>query len=123
MEFTGRILKVLPQRSGISQKTGNEWKSQPFIFEYFENPTDRWSDKVLLETMNENIIAQIEEGVEVKIGFGHNVNEYNGRTYNEVRMYKFELVKEQEPAPTEQPVQESTPTPSPTTEEQDPLPF
>ena len=28
MEFQGRIAKVLPVRSGVSQRTGNEWKSR-----------------------------------------------------------------------------------------------
>lgn len=80
-------------RSGTSQKTGSEWKALPFVFEYFENPTDRWSDKVLLETFDTNLIAQIKEGMEVRVGFGHNVREYEGRVYNEVRMYKCELLK------------------------------
>ena len=59
MEFIGRIQKVLPVRSGVSQRTGNEWKSLPFVFEYYERPDDRWSDKVLLETFDVNIMAQI----------------------------------------------------------------
>ena len=35
MEFIGRVKKILPLRSGISQRTGNEWKSLPFIFENY----------------------------------------------------------------------------------------
>ena len=27
MEFQGRIAKILPARTGVSQRTGNEWKS------------------------------------------------------------------------------------------------
>ena len=41
MEFKGRIMKVLPVTSGTSQN-GNEWKKQEFIFEYFEQQTDRY---------------------------------------------------------------------------------
>lgn len=92
MEFQGRIKTVLPMRSGVSQRTGNEWKSQPFVFEYFENPSDRYSDRVMLETFDANIIPNIKENAEVRIGFGHRVREYDGRVYNEVTMYKFELV-------------------------------
>ena len=44
MEFQGRIAKVLPIRQGVSQRTGNEWKSLPFIFEYFEHDSDRYAD-------------------------------------------------------------------------------
>lgn len=90
MEFIGRINKVLPELTGKSQN-GNEWKRQDFVFEYFEHETDRWSDKVLLSVMNDRIAEyDLHEGDEVKIGFSHNVREYNNRTFNEVRIYRFE---------------------------------
>ena len=94
MEFDGRIMKVLPMRSGISSRTGNEWRAQPFVFEYFETPDQRFSDKVLLETLDEKIIPQIVENQECRIGFGHRVDEYNGNTYNKLYMYKFEPITE-----------------------------
>lgn len=99
MEFTGRIMKVLPMRTGMSTKTGNEWRSVPFVFEYFENPSDRYSDKVLLETFDEKIIPQIVENLPVRIGFGHHVREYTSKdgktmTINEIRMYKFESLSQ-----------------------------
>ena len=57
MEFEGRIQRVLPVRSGTSQR--GEWKALPFVFEYFESGDQRWSDKVLLETFDTNIMSQI----------------------------------------------------------------
>ena len=72
MEFQGRVKKILPLRSGVSQRTGNEWKSLPFIFEYFEHDTDRFADTVLLETFDTNVIDNLKEGMEVICGFGHN---------------------------------------------------
>lgn len=95
MEFTGRIKKVLPLRSGTSQRTGNEWKSLPFIFEYFEHETDRYADSVVLETRDDNVIANLKEGMEVRCGFGHRTNDYEGKTYNELRLYKIECVRGQ----------------------------
>ncbi len=92
MEFKGRIKQILPLRSGVSQRTGNEWKAQPFVFEYFENATDRYADSVLLETYDTNVMATMQEGMEVICGFGHRTREYEGRTYNELRLYKFEAV-------------------------------
>ena len=92
MEFTGRVSKILPVRSGTSARTGNEWKALPFVFEYFENPTDRYADRVLLETFDTKVIENIKEGMEVRCGFSHNVREYEGKTYNEVRLYKIECV-------------------------------
>lgn len=90
MEFTGRISRMLPLQSGTSQN-GNSWKRQDFIFEYVEHDTDRWSDKVLLSVMNDRIEEyDLHEGDEVKIGFSHNVREYNMKVFNELRVYKIE---------------------------------
>lgn len=116
MEFNGRILRVLPVRSGTSQR--GEWKALPFVFEYFENGEQRWSDKVLLETFDTNVIAQIgnylkkgqnkkavvENGEYVliaeckcKCGFSHTVRSFDRQdgtraTVNEIRLYKFEVI-------------------------------
>ena len=102
MEFTGRIKKVLPLRSGTSQRTGNEWKALPFIFEYFEHPTDRYADTVMLETFDENVINNMKEGMEVRCGFSHKVRTYqkdgNDITINDIRLYKIECVKAAQPA-------------------------
>lgn len=93
MEFQGRVKKILPLRSGVSQRTGNEWKALPFIFEYFEYPTDRTADTVLLETFDTNVIDNLKEGMEIRCGFGHRTREYEGKTYNELRLYKIESVR------------------------------
>ncbi len=116
MEFEGRIQRVLPVSSGTSQR--GEWKKLPFVFEYFENGEQRWSDKVLLETFDTNVMAQIgkylkkgadgkavvENGecvllgeMKCKCGFSHSVRTFDRQdgtkaTINEVRMYKFEVL-------------------------------
>ena len=116
MEFEGRISKVLPVRSGTSQR--GAWMVLPFVFEYYETPDQRWSDKVLLETMDTNIMAQIgaflKKGPDGKavvendecvllaelncrIGFSHNVRQYDRQdgsraTINNVSIYKFEVL-------------------------------
>lgn len=109
MEFQGRIAKLLPIREGVSQRTGNPWKAQPFVFEYFEIPEQWWSDKVVLETYDAKIIEQLKEGMDVRCGFGHSVREYEGRTYNEVRLRRIEfLSKQQEATATQQQAQQTT---------------
>ena len=121
MEFEGRIQRVLPVRSGTGQN-GNEWKRLPFVFEYFENGEQRWSDKVLLETFDTNIMAQIgkclrkgpdgkavvENGecvllceLKCRCGFSHSVRTFDKQdgtkaTINDVRLYKFEIVAAQQ---------------------------
>lgn len=97
MEFQGRIAKLLPIRQGVSQRTGNEWKSLPFIFEYFEHESDRYADTVMLETFDTNVIDHLKEGMEVRCGFGHRTREYtkDGKTMiiNDLRLYKIESVR------------------------------
>lgn len=97
MEFIGRIKKLLPVRSGVSQRTGNEWKSLPFIFEYFENKSDRYADSVMLETFDTKVIENLKEGMEVRCGFGHKTREYmkDGKTMiiNDIRLYLIESVR------------------------------
>lgn len=119
MEFEGRISRVLPVRSGTSQK--GEWKVLPFVFEYFENGDQRWPDRVLLETMDTNIMVQIgaylkkgndgkavmENGecvllyeLKCRVGFSHGVREYDKQdgtksTINNIRCYKFEIAGQQ----------------------------
>lgn len=127
MEFNGRILRVLPVRSGTSQR--GEWKALPFVFEYFENGEQRWSDKVLLETFDTNVIAQIghylkkgqdnkavvENGEYVmiaeckcKCGFSHTVRSFDKQdgtkaTINDIRLYKFEVLAGAAEQPQQQP--------------------
>lgn len=108
MEFQGRIAKVLPVRSGTSQR--GEWKSLPFVFEYFENPTDRYADSVLLETFDDKVIDHMKEGMEVRCGFSHRAKEIKRQdgsmvTINEIRLYKIESVKKAQPELPAQPTQ------------------
>lgn len=96
MEFIGRIKKLLPVRSGKSERTGNEWKVQPFIFEYFEEDNRRYADEVKLESFDETQIRLIVEGATVRVGFGHRTREINGNVYNDIRLYKIEPVVTQQ---------------------------
>lgn len=90
MKFQGRVKQILPARSGVSQRTGNEWKALPFIFEYFENPTDHYPESVVLETYDTKVIDNLKEGMEIVVGFGHRTREFEGRWYNELRIYSLE---------------------------------
>lgn len=108
MQFQGRIYKVFPLQTGTSA-SGKEWSRQDFIFEFFENQTDRYADRVLLNVMNERIREyDIQEGDNVIIGFGHTTREYQGRYFNDIRMYHFEKVKQVEQPAPEQPKSQQT---------------
>lgn len=135
MKFQGRIKKLLPSKQGVSQRTGNEWKAQPFIFEYFENPNDRYADEVVLETFDTNIIPHLKENMEVIIGFGHRVREFTPTTgdragqpqyINDLRIYSLQSVaKAQAQQGGTNSTSATAPAPQPTAGEQDDddLPF
>ena len=114
MEFQGRVKQILPLRSGVSQRTGNEWKALPFVFEYYEHDTDRYPDSVLLETFDDKVIEHLKEGMEVRCGFSHRTREYEGKIYNEVRLYKIESVKgTQQPAQAQNEAPQAANSPQP----------
>lgn len=129
MKFQGRIKQVLPLRQGVSQRTGNEWKSLPFIFEYFEHESDRYADSVMLETFDTNVIDNLKEGMEVICGFGHKaktITKQDGTqtTINEMRLYSIESMQHANAAQgqTGQPSPQQTVQAAPA-EDVDPLPF
>ena len=152
MEFEGRISKVLPVRSGTGKN--GEWKALPFVFEYFENDDQRWSDKVLLETMEPGIMgkigAYVERGadhkgilengcmklkgeIKCRCGFSHSVRDWTDKEgkmsyFNQVRLYKFEILTEQNVAVAQQQAQQQAPSfqppyPQPAVQDNDDLPF
>lgn len=138
MEFQGRVKKLLPVRSGVSQRTGNEWKALPFVFEYFEHETDRYPDSVVLETFDTKVIDNLKEGMEVRCGFSHKVRTYqkdgNDITINDIRLYKIESVRgaqaaQQAPQGANAPAVGNQPTPpfpepqNPSNQDNDDLPF
>lgn len=130
MEFQGRIAKLLPIRQGVSQRTGNEWKSLPFIFEYFEHESDRYADSVMLETFDTNVIDHLKEGMEVRCGFGHRTREFtkqDGTTgiINDIRLYKIESVRKAHNQPAQQANGQAVgqqPTPQYQTQQRPPFP-
>jgi len=118
MEFEGRISMVLPTRTGKRQD-GTEWKSLPFVFEYFENPSDRYPDRVLLESTDHEMMRKIGQYVarggdkkaivkdgqceligEIKCrcGWSHKVISYKKKDgsgeglMNQMRPYKLEIL-------------------------------
>ena len=134
MEVKGRIIKLLPSRNGVSTRTGNPWKALPFVLEYYENENDRYSNRVLLETFDTNIMGKLAkfvvtdangtaiiedaeirmtQPVEAICGFAHTINEYTGRIYNEVRLYKMEVLTEEDKTESFAPVPQPTPAPQP----------
>jgi beta-galactosidase/beta-glucuronidase len=127
MEFQGRVTRILPIRQGVSARTGNEWKALPFVFEYFENDSDRYADSVVLETRDQKVIDNLKEGMEVVCGFGHKAHEYikDGKTImiNDIRLYKIESIRKAKPATQQVQQPAAAQAPIHPQEENDDLPF
>lgn len=81
MEFTGKIVKILPPRSGVS-KSGKEWKSTSFVV---ENNDGRYPEGYVFETFND---LEAKEGDRVSVLFDGRAREWEGKYFNSLNAYK-----------------------------------
>ena len=88
MEIEGKVFKLLPISSGVSQRTGNAWMSQDMVLEYFWFPNQTIASKAVLRVFGEDKIKTfgLQEGDEVKVRFSLEGHENNGRWFNETRV-------------------------------------
>lgn len=86
MEFTGRIIKALEPRGGVSARTGNPWKTQDFVIE--EN-IGQFPKRMMFNVFGEENINRfnIQEGQEYTVHFDVNAREFNGRWFNDIRAW------------------------------------
>lgn len=87
IKLTGRIAKVFPANSGVSQRTGNTWMSQEYLFEFFSWSGANYPDRLVFRVFGEDRIKQfnlqeLEENVTVVLRLG--AHENDGRWYNEI---------------------------------------
>ena len=111
MKIQGRIIFKSDIQRGVSQRTGNDWQSMDVVIEYHETPESRWTNKLCARAFNDNveIVKAFDLGREVIAVIDHDVNEYNGRYYNELRLQKVEAVGAAvEPLPAEKQAEEGT---------------
>ncbi|MCH5312578.1 MAG: DUF3127 domain-containing protein [Prevotella sp.] len=85
MEITGKIIAVLPPRSGVSARTGNPWMTQEYVIETH----DQYPKKCLFNVFGEDKIKtfNIQVGDEMTVSFDIDAREYNGRYYNDIRAW------------------------------------
>lgn len=87
IKLTGRIAKVFPANSGVSQRTGNTWMSQEYLMEFFSWSGANYPDRLVFRVFGEDRIKQfnlqeLEENVTVVLRLG--AHENDGRWYNEI---------------------------------------
>ena len=107
LEIEGRIKQKLSRQSGQSAR--GAWEKQEFILEYQDGnyPAD-----VMVTAFGSDKVADLDRyqvGDAVKVSFNLRAREYNGRWYNDVRLWKIapagqnaaqQAPVQQAPAPT-----------------------
>lgn len=86
MEISGKIIQVLPERTGVSQRSGAEWKCASYVIETFE----QYPKKMMFEVFGADRIGQlnIQLGQSLTVSFDIDAHEYNGRWFNGIRAWK-----------------------------------
>ena len=128
MLVRGEIRKIYPIQEGVSQQ-GNSWKKQEFILSYYETPTERYPDSVVLSIMNDTIDElKLKEGDKIEAIIYHTTREYNGRAYNDVRGSHIKHITNSKPPKSQQTSDNTqnksdTPVAQGNNEDDDDLPF
>lgn len=81
MELTGKVIAILPERSGTSAR--GEWHSQSYVIETQE----QYPKHLCFDLFGADKIAQfaIQAGEFITVSFDIDAREYNGRWFNTVR--------------------------------------
>jgi hypothetical protein len=83
-DIYGKIIAVLPTRSGTSTK-GTQWSSQTAVVETVE----QYPKRVAFDVMNDKIQEfAIQLGEMVTVSFDIDAHEYNGKWFNGVRAWR-----------------------------------
>ena len=94
MEIQGKIIVVLPERSGVSQR-GNQWRSISYVLETQE----QYPKKLAFDVTNDKIDQlNIQLGEILTVQFDINAREYNGRWFNSVNVWNVIRQNQQAPA-------------------------
>ena len=87
MDFTGKIIAVLPLKSGTSSK-GTAWKSQDYVLEYNDNGSP-YARKVVFNVFGDQVDQfNIQNGGEYTVSVNIDAHEYNGRWFPDIRAWR-----------------------------------
>ncbi|RGN50938.1 MULTISPECIES: DUF3127 domain-containing protein [unclassified Bacteroides] len=122
MEFSGKIIAVLPLQTGMGRN--GEWKKQEYVIETH----DQYPKKMCFNLWGDKIDQfAIQAGEEMTVSFDIDCREYNGRWYNDIRAWKVERGQGAPMDASAAPMASMAPTGAPAdfsaTDEKDDLPF
>lgn len=87
MEIKGKIIAVLPQKSGVS-KAGKEWQSQEYVLE----TSDQYPKKMCFTVFGGEKIAEfnIRIGEVVSVHFDVDAKQWQDRWFNSITAWKVD---------------------------------
>jgi hypothetical protein len=111
MELSGKIIAVLPEKGGTSQRTGSEWKVQEYVLE----TADQYPRRMCFSIFGADKIAQfaIQQGENLTVSFDIDAHDYQGRWFNSIRAWKVDRTPVAAAVPPAAPADQSIPAPFP----------
>ena len=90
MELIGKAIAALQVKSGVSQRTGEQWQSREYVIETQE----QYPKRVCFEVFGIDKLKEfnIRNNDLIKVHFDITAREYNGKWYNSIRAWKVEHV-------------------------------
>ena len=96
MELQGRVVRLLPLKEGVSQ-AGNPYRTQDFIFGYYESADSIYEKNILLNIRNENIEKyNLKENDKIKVRISLGCREYpqgSGKYFNDIRTGDITIIQ------------------------------
>jgi hypothetical protein len=108
VKLTGRIAEVFQAQSGVSARTGNNWMSQDYLFEFYQWSGQQNPNRLVARIFGEDNIKRhnlqpLEENVTLTLRLDASKTKDGDRWFNEVRITNVERAGHQQPAPSPQP--------------------
>ena len=108
MELQGRVVRLLPQKEGVSQ-AGNPYRTQDFIFGFYESADSIYEKTILLNVRNENIEKyNLKENDKIKVRISLGCREYpqgSGKYFNDIRTGDISIIQKANVEGTQQAAQ------------------
>lgn len=97
MKVQGTITWVGETQQGTSRQ-GNPWQKRPFVLQYLGG---QYPKSILFESLDEKSFPLLYVGAQVAVDFDITAREYNGRYYNDLRVWRdgIHVVAAQAPTP------------------------
>lgn len=114
MKFKGKVTSVSQTITGIS-KAGNQWRKQDIVI----TEETQYPNSIVASVLKDKYIDRVKIGDTITAHLNTQANEYNGRVYNSVTIWKIDELEEQEQAPA---TQQKGYSPAPVSQDDD-LPF